>query len=281
MPRYAKKTTTRRRKYVKKRTARKTKSGGTRKRTMTYKRIKAITAVKKRDHMIIGQHPPGDTEGTPSPFINQVMDGNISMYFFSPSYMPLQAAESKYGRTSNKVHHTSYAEKFEIEIGCDVSLLHRRLVFSNMYDDTRAICTRGDITLRNLTKVDPASFEDLFQGTKGVDWFDLFKVPMNRQKVTVMSDKLYTYTPKNPHGQAFPRKYYHKINKRYNFQDNERGTDEVTNGYNWPGIKSPKVFIFDIFKSFRDTRNSPAFPLGEQYWSLAIEATNYWTEEAQ
>ncbi|UDN67447.1 capsid protein [robinz virus RP_390] len=278
MPRYAKKTT-RRRKYVKKRaTKRSVSSGRKRKTTMTYKRIKKITAVKKKDTMVIGQHPPGDVQGTPSPFINQVMDGQVAMYYFSPSYMPFRP-ESAYGRSSARVHHTSFAEKFEIEIGCDVSLLHRRIVFSNGYDDVRAICVQNKNTLRNLTKVEQGDFEDLFQGTKNVDWFDIFKVPMDRKRVTVMSDKLYTYTPKNPHGQAFPRKFYHKINKWYNFPDREHGDEELISNYNWPGIKSPKVFIFDIFKSFRDTRNSPAFPLGEQYWSLGIQATNYWTEE--
>lgn len=251
---------------------------------MTSKRIKAIASTKKRDHMTLGQHPPGTIEGAPSEYINQVMDGEDAMYLFSPSFMPMAHTQTAYGRYANRVHHTSFAERFEITIGCDVSLTHRRIVFSNNYEDQRAVCVQTDtgsvpnkITTRNMTKVNQNDFWDLFQGTRTVDWWDIMRAKTDRKKITVMSDKLRTYTPKSVHGQAYNPKFYTKINKWYDFPDREAGGEDAI-GSAWPGIKSPKIFIMDIFRSFKDTRDTTLFPKGEQYWALSTEATNYWTE---
>nr|WPD49014.1 MAG: capsid protein [Grus nigricollis-associatied genomovirus] len=283
MPRYAKKTTRRRRvtrrktttkrKYVKKSKA------------MTAKRVKAIAATKKKDHYLTGERLPNQEwpDGRGLQYINMTLNAHTYMILHSPSYIPFRDEPTPYGRNAHRIHHTSYAEKMELDVGFDCSVEHRRIVFSNNYEDRRAVCaipgpnSSQFETLRNCTQVELDDFQDIFQGTRNRDWYHYTRAPLDRKKVTVHYDKLFTHTPKNPLGQVFNRKFYHKINKWLDFPDVEHGNDQISEG-NWPGIKSPKIFIMDMFKSARDTTKPDVSPRGEQYMSLSFDATNYWTE---
>lgn len=251
---------------------------------MTAKRVKAISATKKRDAMPSGIRTTGDwPQGQAVRYQNATLNMENWMFLHSPSYIPFRNAKSPYGRNSSRIHHTSFAEKLEVDIPFPVPVEHRRIVFSNMYEDQRAVCALPgeDSTtfesLRNLTNVPIAAFTDLFQGTKDRDWWFYTRAPLDKKKVTVHYDKMTVYTPRNQLGQTYNRKFYHKINKVLDYPDVEHGNDQITEG-NWPGIKSPKMFIMDIFRSTRDTRLPEVSPLGEQYMAISSQATNYWTE---
>lgn len=278
MPRYSKKRTTRKRTTRRKVTRRKNVK------KMTAKRVKAISATKKKDHIMSGVRNAGEfPKGDPVQYLNINMNGDTWMFLHSPSYIPWRDASTPYGRNSNRIHHTSYAERMELDIGFPVSVEHRRIVFSNMYEDERAVVaqyrtTQNDYTsLRNITSIPPDAFKDLFQGTQSVDWYSYLRAPMDKKKVTVHYDNLRTYTPLNSLGKVFNRKFYHKINKHLSYADAEYGNDQGTER-NWPGIKSPKLFIMDLFRSLRNTEDPVISPGGGQYMALSFEGTNYWTE---
>lgn len=253
---------------------------------MTPKRVKAIAAEKKRDHMITGNRAAGTVDGAAVEFVNLRLDGLPRGYLWSPSWMPPRNKPTPFARVASRVHHTSFAEKMSIDIPCNIAVNHRRIVFRTGYEDLRANCGRKEQvdgadaydTLRNFTENPLTDFSSMFQGVEKVDWWQWVKAPIDRKKVIVMYDKLFVYNPAGPNGGQIQKKFYHKVNKWYDFPDVEAGGDINKIPTSWPGIRSEKVFVLDIFESSRDTRDVQRYPLGEQYMSVSLDTTNYWTE---
>lgn len=254
---------------------------------MTPKRVKAISAKKKRDHLMTGTRTANTKDGTAVQYVNIRMDGLPRAYIWSPTWMPHRNRHSDYAREASRVHHTSFAEKMSIDIPCDVSVNHRRIVYRTGYEDIRTICGRSETvdgkivydTFRNFTENPFTDFGSIFQGAQNTDWYSWIRAPLNRKKVTVMYDRVHVYAPVGEHGKEYQKKFYHKVNQWYDFPEEENGGDtNRSDTTDWPGIKSDKVFVLDIFESSRDTRDAVKFPLGEQYFAVSLESTNYWTE---
>lgn len=254
---------------------------------MTAKRVKAISAIKKRDHMTTGLRAANTVDGSPVEYVNMRLDGLPRGYVWSPSWMPSRDKPTAYARVANRVHHTSFAEKMSVDIPCDVALNHRRVIFRTGYEDIRTICGRKEVidgkdaydTFRNFTENPLTDFSYIFQGTQNIDWWTWLKAPIDRKKVIVMYDKLQVYAPISNNGRQYQKKFYHKVNQWYDFPDIEAGGDDNRGAPTWwPGIRSDKVFVLDIFESARDTRDANRYPLGEQYAAISFDTTNYWTE---
>ncbi|QCQ85187.1 capsid protein [Finch associated genomovirus 9] len=284
MPRYAKKRTTRRRRTYRKRRAPRRKVT----RRTTAKRIKAIASNHKSDDLQGGQRSNADDGLSGHTLLHDdiPMDARITMTYFSPSAFAYRDTDEPRGRFKTKIYHTGYADKYLIHIGCDVPLLHRRIVYTNMYEDQRAWCGKIDSKnpanfdlYRNQTRLDLSALtEQLFAGTSGLDWQDHMRAPLNRNNQRIISDKLYTYSPKSVHGQEFVKNLYTPIKKTLRFNDTESGNDTLRTNKIFPALTSPKYFIVDLYRAATDTSDVDKFPLGTQYFSLGLAGKNYWRE---
>lgn len=260
---------------------------------MSVKKIKAIASEHKKDIQPGGIRTNGNEDsGTIAGDLHLEMNTATRMFFSSPSVFSFSNVNNDpKSRWKSTIHHTGYAEDYLIAIGCDVPLLHRRIVFQQAYEDRRACVYKpvvlnpdspdpiivGPNTFRSMQQYDWGNFASYFQGTTGQDWQDVMRAPWNHQYSKLISDKLYTYNPKSAHGQEFHRKYWTKINKKIKFDDDESGNQTRRNQL-FAGLNSPKVFVMDFFKSMTDTNDNTKFPLGPQYFTLTINAKNYWRE---
>ena len=115
--------------------------------------------------------------------------------------------------------------------------------------------------------------ELLFKGTRNVDWVDPFRATVDRQRITVLSDRRMNISSGNDTSRPVVRKFYDSINKSLMYGDEEIGT--LIKSDKWstkhkPGIGNIYVLDFWFCPAPAETTDSI---------SLHSQSTYYWHEK--
>jgi hypothetical protein len=116
------------------------------------------------------------------------------------------------------------------------------------------------------------AFDDIFRGQRGVDWNSYFTAPPDTNLIKVFSDKKFRIASGNESGAAKVKKFYTPINKTIVYDDEEQGTDQVTNGWVSQACKTGNIYVLDMF--WNETGADTTF--ANMRWNA--EATFYWHE---
>lgn len=112
----------------------------------------------------------------------------------------------------------------------------------------------------------------LFRGTEGVDWIDHMIAPLDRTRMTILSDR--TRTLHSGNGRPVIRKFtdYFTFNKNLLYDDQEDGQGKVDSRWSVTSkVGMGDVFVIDFFRSV-----STAGPTDLLTW--ASNATLFWHE---
>lgn len=267
-----------------------------------------IMSVKKKDQMVFASAPnpnpnPGTTLSvgtvlTITPTTTNKNYGSTHCVLFNPAARFLTSSGPGISpqRTATTVYNKGYSESILI-IPSDSSVWWwRRIVFTLKGPITAALFNNGyiqaqaianDITtrkLRDLTGNNAAGNDFvtgldqlyllLFNGVFTTDWTSPINAPLDKKRVTVLSDRT-----TNLHSQndvALPRrlKRYYPLNKNMVFDDDENGTTITPRNMSTqakPGMGD--VYVCDLFAC-------PVPDNGESS-TLAFSATGtmYWHEK--
>lgn len=279
MPRYAKKTT--RKRTYRKKAAPKKRTYRRKTSSSLAKKIHAVADTKKCDQMACAiASTTNPTGATPVEFMDFPFDGATKIYAWAPLSRTGADKKGNHLRNQTSIHVTGFSEKMNIAAASRVPFRHRRIIIRGQINaQARAMKSKLDPTLiyRNLDQVPPDYMDIYFAGTKGTDWSDPMKATIDRNLVTVLYDKVKTYNPPNEFGLDRFINYYHKINRRVTYLDDENGSSTQ-----WSDILSGKhgddIIVCDMFRSSVDTRNDDRFPFGEERATVGTLAKLYWRE---
>lgn len=285
MPRYAKRTTKKRPAYRKK-TSYRTKKRTYRRKTSSRltKKIHAVADTKKQDTLACAIATPVTTSNPAGVIVKEFMDfpldSQVKIYMWSPLARIGTDKKGPHLRNQSRVHYTGVNERMNIASGSKVPLRHRRIVLRGGVDfSSRMLASKVDGTLlfRNLDQVTPSSMDTYFLGQKDLDWSDPMKADIDKQIFTVMYDKTFVYNPPNDFGFDRYINFYHKINRKISYADQEDGVNtkwstKIT------GKEASDILIVDMFKSTFDTRNTTYFPYGVESCTIGSKSKVYWRE---
>lgn len=278
MPRYAKRTTKKRtyRKKAapKKRTYRKKTSSS------LAKKIHAVADTKKMDTFPCAIRSDNEPGLIVTEFMDFPLDGQVKIYAWSPLSRMGTDKKGNHLRNQSTVHYTGVSERMNIASASRVPFRHRRLVIRAGQDwSTRMLASKLDPTLvfRNLDQLPPNGLDRYFKGQKNLDWSDPLKADIDKQQWTVMYDKVTVYNPPNDFGIDRYRNFFHKINRKVTYSDQEDGVNTKWS-FQLGGKEAQDILIIDMFRSMYDTRDIKRFPLGVESCTVGSKCKVYWRE---
>ncbi|AGU67648.1 capsid protein [Faeces associated gemycircularvirus 11] len=281
MPRYAKRTSKKRPAYRKKAAYRGKKRTYSKKTSSSLaKKIHAVADTKKSDTMacaiaapVTGANPSGVEV---KEFMDWPLDSQIKIYMWAPLYRVGTDKKGPHLRNASRVHFTGVSERMNIASNSRVPFRHRRLVIRAAVDFTsRMLASKADPTLvfRNLDQLTPTALDTYFLGQKNLDWSDPIKADVDKQQLTVLFDKTYTYNPPNDFGLDSTRTSITRLTAKVGLPTRKDGVNTK-----WSakiGTKEPNdVVIIDMFRSNYDTRTN-TFPLGIESWTIGSKCKGY------
>lgn len=277
MPRYAKKSTSRRpyrkrvttrRKYSKKKYAKRAK--------VTNRRIANVASTKKSDTMVGAFGSDGTWNKTAITTI--AADGNYHSIGWCPTARYRSADENQRNRAT--VYMKGIAENILLTTNSDVPWVWRRIVFrtTDIYSQFASLDT-NDTTLKTYYRnmnVDqtqnPVVVEDLLTGYNGTDWVDPLNGKVNTQKYVVLEDKVRMITTASTRGVFKKIKKYYGINKNFTYDDEENGGGESSSPWGvMDTSRGGNVYIFDMIRSASAVAGSNV--------TLRVQSTLFWHEK--
>lgn len=233
------------------------------------KRILDIASTKKHDTMGLAIATGGVWALTNSAIPG---DNNVHSMVWCPTARHLDPDENQRNRTT--VYYKGISDRFMLST-TDVSVwLWRRLVVSSATVYGGGAYQNTNTYFRNGTVDDPivnGLLEDLFSGTKTVDWTEPFTAKTTSQRFRIHSDRFRYIRPQGINGDIRMHKHYYPLNHNLQYAD-----EEIKGGRASSDVAATtmgnlgNVYIVDLFKCNRV--NAP---------SLLIQgdATVYWHEK--
>lgn len=263
---------------------------------MSRRRILNITTTKKQDAMAPwSSNASNVTPSTNGPILfdrTTAFNDSRTMIFIPTARdrsigntNPDPNSESR--RTATATFARGYAERITISTNSGLPWRWRRVVFmfkgSQFYQDgadqfyyERTL--QGMTRLQIPTKTANQDIIDLicFQGSLGYDWANRVDAPLDRSRITVISDVVRTLNPGNQTGLTRTYNCFYPINKTLIYNDDEFGGD-TSEAYfsSYTNQSCGDMYVMDYFSSM-------ALPeplqTGTSQIAVQCEGRYYWHE---
>lgn len=209
-----------------------------RRRAMTRRRILDVASIKKKDNMIFAyQLTP-----TATPTVNNLLINNTTVSLFMPSARSLSlGADGESQRERQLVYAKGYSERVRLQVSGGNPWIWRRLVFTlkgtdlfgafRLYYDASTGGLRNQmVRLFPTINADPPSsanvYAYVFDGNQGLDWTSLITAKVDKQRITVVSDRTITIKPDNETGTVHQSRPYYSLEKNLLYNDDEAGDNK-------------------------------------------------------
>lgn len=240
---------------------------------MTRKKILNLTSIKKKDTMLsytnVTAAAPfgGATFGIGA----ATLTGATSAYEF----LHVPTARDMFVNNSSTIGPTALnalrtastcfmrgvAEKIHIQSSTSQPWVWRRIVFyakgTNFFDARPAgavlnqeLVPQGFVrTVTNWNQTNTLRSQ-IFRGTQGQDWTDIFMAPVDTMNYSPVYDKTMTITSGNDSGFNKVYSRWHPINKNLVFNDDESGASESSSQFSTPAKPGcGDMYIYDILRA--------------------------------
>jgi len=207
-----------------------------------------------------------------------LMQGDVlSAFAFCPTARGSRKQDdSAYNRQKTACFAKGYLDRVTLESINAKNWRWRRMVVQFASDDVRVSFgdSEGGVTDGRLARNDSSNgyvrtmynfsgnatatdalFREIFQGTRGVDWSDIFNAPLNRRRVRILMDRIKNIQGGN--GQPFwnGSRDYIPVNKTIIYNEKEEGNSkdhqsEFDSNYTWfsqPQGGGGDVYVIDLF----------------------------------
>lgn len=189
-------------------------------------------------------------------------------------------------RRSREIYFRGFKDKYRFYQNSGEPFSWRRIVFETKEQFEFASLPANGVNgyMRNIQPNafvagggDTDLFDELFSGTRNIDWKDPMTALTDRMRVKVWEDRKSTMNPRNDSGMERLGNRWNAINRRLVYDDDEIGDDlegEVpgTNSSPWAS-ESPRslgnVYVVDLFDSMAITAGTLI---------IRIESKRYWHE---
>jgi len=240
---------------------------------------------KKRDTMLssaaAGTNPSPEDPPDGSSIVISAETGTTNVFpgvhsmLYNPSARQLTPQNATFiaQRTNTYCYYKGISERYTLLPNDNSVWWHRRIVFSTKRryaeEDTvtagsgtlAPAVTGTGITRRKFKDMSSSTGldgfnvlltfiqNDVFQGTFNIDWVDPMRAKLNREKITVHSDRMTTLRSGNDVSAPRITKHYTPINKTLVYSDVENGQTMSSSPYtvqSKPGIGN--IYILDLFE---------------------------------
>lgn len=210
---------------------------------------------------------------------------------FIPSARNYLTTPTQYGRNATSCFLRGYKERVNIVLGAGGVWTWRRIVFAAKGPFLREFWTdngqvpqydslspqAGEIPARVIGPVDNPIIDGLrgyiYEGTQGSDWYDTMTAKPDRQRITLLSDKVYSFNPGNESGRVKNFNFWYGINKNIMYDDDEQ--DDAVSSVPYSSPAKPGIGDIYIFDQVR--LEAPA-ATGTASFKFSPEGTIYWHE---
>lgn len=200
-------------------------------------------------------------------------------------------------RTSTSIFVKGLAETYTYLPNDSSVWWHRRIVFASkhVYAEDVSTIASGAIDAQDATNTptyrkfrdmssDPGStgystlatnlVTDIFKGILTTDWLDPIRAPLDRTRITVLSDRLLQLSSGNDTARPRVIRHYTPVSKSIVYQDEENGTNMTVSQYSTdakPGLGN--IYVMDFVEC--------PVPLGTTTSTITIGSnqTLYWHEK--
>lgn len=240
-------------------------------------------------------------DGTPlNPGQPRVLTGDRSWEFaFVPSARAVELDNrdlnlvhtGDYSRRRTETYSVGYKERVTLEAGTPANWLWRRIVVTikslepaqsfpqgalyNNFDTSQPnpgyMRTMFDFSTNTLAR--QTLYREVFQGTLGVDWQDIFNVPVNTRRVNKIYDRVIPVSGGNNAGHWKRTKFWHPVRHNLVYNEKESGDhkdtrSEASHYNNGAKYGCGDLWVIDLFAcangSASDVMNF--LPQGTYYW---------------
>ena len=252
---------------------------------VTRRRILQVASRKKQDTMLSGLGT--DTAGTVQLEIGIGAADDPQFIAACMTYMRRTNGADDMVRQNKEIYFVGWKDIWRFHITGGSAFIWRRIVFSS-YEQFEFSSLPGNGVqgyMRNIqpngiptTGGDIDMIDELFSGTKGIDWADPMTAPVDNHRVRVMSDRKMTLLPRNDTGYETEQRRWHSVKKRLVYDDDEIGDDMEgeapgTNSSPWSAEQRGSVgniYCVDFFDSM-GTDNTDRL-------RIRVESKRYWHE---
>lgn len=256
---------------------------------MSSRRVRDIASRKKYDTVFGATSNDVQSTGSVS-----LKTGN-NYFLWTPSWRQRRTASTdEHVRANQDVYMRGVRDR--VMVAASLSFTHRRVCFwsHRRIDEARPYVFENPDVIdapsyqrRPLTalypNIDEELFEYLFKGTVGLDYSEnsRWDTPLDNKRLKVVFDKQYAVNPNyapadtsTAFGKMVTRKFWHPINRKILYDDDEEGAD--VNGSGWSSNTPESLgnyYIFDIFSSGQEIEGST-----QNMGTYMPETTTYWHE---
>lgn len=258
---------------------------------MTSRRVRDIAARKKYDTIF------GATQNTPGGGGQANLVAGSNYYLWCPSWRQRRTGSTdEHVRANQEVFMRGIKDR--VMVSATFSLVHRRVCFwsHRRIDDGRPFTFENPDVIdapsyqrRNLVplypNLDEELFEYLFKGTVGFDYSEdsRWDTPLDNKRLKIVFDQQYTVTPNYAiaddaasFGKTITRKFWHPINRKIMYDDDEEGADVAGSGWSANTPESlGNFYILDIFSTGQSVDGST-----QSVGTFMPESTTYWHESS-
>lgn len=254
---------------------------------MTTRRVRNIAARKCRDNMRTGSLN-GDGSFNAYGGLNMAGENLYGVLFSPTARIPAQTlAPNPAMRVKSRCFVRGFSERINFRTDSGETWRWRRIVFStpnlgqnlsqdflsNYYDSVNG-------QIRSLINVRSGNFASdlariysfIFEGTRNADWANPLTAKVDRTKVRIWADQIFTIQSNNDRGTDKNFKFWYPINKTIHYDEGELGADSKfvskwSDSRMAPG-RVGDIFIFDILSSNENTTGDTAIfsPHCTYYW---------------
>lgn len=227
-----------------------------------------------------------DTAGTPQDQVALLASDQPQFIAACMSYMRQTPGAQDLVRRSREVFFRGFRDKYRFYVNSGEPFSWRRIVFESKerFEFTSLPANGINGYMRNIQPTGLAAgggeidmFDELFSGTRNVDWKDPMTAIIDRYRVKVWEDRKLTMNPRNDTGLERLANRWNAINRRLVYDDDEIGDDlegeaPGTNSSPWAS-ESPRflgnVYVVDLFDSMAESAVEIR---------IRIESKRYWHE---
>lgn len=261
---------------------------GARRRRMTSRRVRDIASRKKYDTIF------GATSNEPSATGQATLVAGTNYYLWCPTWRQRRPSSTdEHVRANQEVYMRGIKDR--VMVSATFSLVHRRVCFwsHRRIEDARPFVMENPDVIdappyqrRNLValypNLDEELFEYLFKGTVGFDYSEnsRWDTPLDNKRLKVVYDHQYTITPNYApnegaqFGKTLTRKFWHPINRKIMYDDDEEGADVSGSGWSANTPESlGNYYVLDIFSTGQWIEGST-----DTVGTFMPESTTYWHE---
>lgn len=249
---------------------------------MTAKAILNLTSVKKRDTMIQGQ-VAGNGDVTTQPYFRIDMGANgYVAWCQNASYRERGNSLAAPVRNLRDIFLKGFSETVRFDTNSGNPVIVRRLVVSM---PTRIDLTGGVSMPNNQpTRVvkdgvhyigignGPLNinlYETLFAGKQNTDWSDVITAKPDNRRMKVHQDKTLFIKSGNAAEAVRQYKFWDRINKKVQYDDEEQGNDVYTSGFTTTSTQGHQQNVYVVYIFFNPSNVALSADIYQQrtmYW---------------